>query len=101
MISAYNRSTIEPEWIIVKVLDVVAGAEVAESWEAGVVVTTNLPPQANEAWNGAPSVKRDYKRALLYFCTSRTLPVSTAALSMRRGSLKVLVRPTLGYFGVR
>ena len=54
MISAYNRSTIEPEWIIVKVLDVVAGAEVAESWEAGVVVTTNLPPQANEAWNGAP-----------------------------------------------
>ena len=33
MISAYNRSTIELEWIIVKVLDVVRRQEVAGSRE--------------------------------------------------------------------
>ena len=36
-----------------------------------------------------------------YRCSSRTFPVSTVALWMRSGSLKVLVMPTLGYFGVR
>ena len=36
-----------------------------------------------------------------YFCVRRTCPVSTIALSMRSGSLNVLVMPTFGYFGVR
>ncbi len=35
-----------------------------------------------------------------YFCTKRTRSVSMTALSMRSGSLKVLVMPTLGYLGV-
>ena len=43
--------------------------------------------------------KADFR--LGYFWVSRTRPVSTTALSIRSGSLKVLVMPTLGYFGVR
>ncbi len=35
-----------------------------------------------------------------YFCTSRTAPASTMALSIRSGNLKILVTPTFGYFGV-
>ena len=38
---------------------------------------------------------------LVYFCTSATFPVSTAAESIRSGSLKVLVSPTLGYLALR
>jgi hypothetical protein len=39
--------------------------------------------------------------SLDYFCTRVTCPLSTTALSMRSGSLNVLVMPTFGYFGVR
>lgn len=42
-----------------------------------------------------------HARTTVYFCTSTTFPLSTAAEPMRSGSLKVLVSPTLGYFDLR
>ena len=41
------------------------------------------------------------RNSLDYFCTRVTRPVSTTALSIRSGNLKVLVMPTFGYLGVR